>query len=101
MLPPMSPTEATTRTELINPQLERAKWNLSDHSPIAFEVPVTGKDTKPWKGVADFCLYDTDGTVPAVIEAKKTTRDAREAKPNSKSTSRQSPRSSPSFPLAS
>jgi type I restriction enzyme R subunit len=72
------PTEAVTRATLINPQLERAGWNLSDHTQIAFEVPVSGYDKTPWNGFTDFCLYDTDGSVLAVIEAKKTARDARE-----------------------
>ena len=72
------PTEAKTRATLINPQLERAGWNLSDHTQIAFEVPVAGYDKTPWNGFTDFCLYDTDGSVLAVIEAKKTARNARE-----------------------
>jgi type I restriction enzyme, R subunit len=75
--PRMSPTEAT-RAELINPQLEQAEWNLSDRTQIAFEVPVAGYDKRPWSGFTDFSLYDADGTVLAVIEAKKTARDARE-----------------------
>ena len=33
-------TEAKTRARLINPQLERAGWNLSDRSQVRFEVPV-------------------------------------------------------------
>ena len=70
--------EAKTRALLINPQLERAGWNLSDHSQVQFEVPVHGYDPTPWNGFTDFCLYDADGTVLAVIEAKRTARNARE-----------------------
>jgi type I site-specific restriction endonuclease len=70
--------EAKTRALLINPQLERAGWNLSDHSQVQFEVPVKGYDPTPWNGFTDFCLYDDDGSVLAVIEAKRTVRNARE-----------------------
>lgn len=70
--------EAKTRAILINPQLERAGWNLSDHSQVQFEVPVQGYDPTPWNGFTDFCLYDADGSVLAVIEAKRTARNARE-----------------------
>jgi type I site-specific restriction endonuclease len=74
----MTPNEAKTRALLIDPQLERADWNLSDRTQMAFEVPVAGYDKTPWNGFTDFCLYDTDRTVLGVIEAKKTARDARE-----------------------
>lgn len=70
--------EAKTRALLINPQLERGGWNLSDHSQVQFEVPVQGYDPTPWNGFTDFCLYDADGSVLAVIEAKRTARNARE-----------------------
>jgi type I site-specific restriction endonuclease len=70
--------EARTRASLINPQLEKAGWNLSDRSQIQFEVPVQGYDPTPWNGYTDFCLYHPDGTVLAVIEAKRTARNARE-----------------------
>jgi type I restriction enzyme, R subunit len=70
--------EAKTRPLLIDPQLEKAGWNLSDRSQIQFEVPVQGYDPTPWNGFTDFCLYHSDGTVLAVIEAKRTARNARE-----------------------
>jgi type I site-specific restriction endonuclease len=70
--------EARTRAALINPQLEKAGWNLSDRSQIQFEVPVQGYDPTPWNGFTDFCLYHPDGSVLAVIEAKRTARNARE-----------------------
>jgi type I site-specific restriction endonuclease len=71
-------SEAKTRASLINPQLEKAGWNLSDRSQIQFEVPVQGYDPTPWNGFTDFSLYHPDGTVLAVIEAKRTARNARE-----------------------
>ena len=36
--------EARTRALLINPQLEKVGWNLSDHSQVQFEVTVKGYD---------------------------------------------------------
>jgi type I site-specific restriction endonuclease len=37
-----------------------------------------GYDPTPWNGFTDFSLYHPDGTVLAVIEAKRTARNARE-----------------------
>jgi type I restriction enzyme R subunit len=74
----MDLNEARTRALLINPRLERAGWNLSDRSQIQFEVPVKGYDSTPWNGFTDFSLYTPDGTVLAVIEAKRTARNARD-----------------------
>jgi type I restriction enzyme R subunit len=74
----MDLNEAQTRAAEINPQLERADWNLADHTQVRFEVPVTGYDPTPWNGFTDYCLYDADGSVIAVIEAKKTARNPRE-----------------------
>ena len=66
--------EPQTRALLINPQLVGAGWNLSDHSQVQLEVPVRGYDPTPWNGFTDFCLYDFDGSVFGVIEAKRTAR---------------------------
>jgi hypothetical protein len=63
----MDLNEARTRALLINPQLERAGWNLSDRSQIQFEVPVQGYDPTPWNGFTDF---SPDGTVLAVSRQK-------------------------------
>jgi type I site-specific restriction endonuclease len=35
--------------------------------------------TEPWNGVTDYCLYDVSGNVLAVVEAKRCSRNAREA----------------------
>lgn len=70
--------EAKTRALLINPQLEKPGWNLSDRSQVQFEVPVAGYDPTPWNGFTDYCLYHPDGSVLAVIEAKRTARNARD-----------------------
>jgi type I restriction enzyme R subunit len=74
----MSESEASTRTNRIDPQLEKANWNLHDRTQVRFEVPVDGYDAEPWNGVTDYCLYNPSGDVIAVIEAKRTSRSARE-----------------------
>ncbi len=43
------------------------------------EVPVAGYDAEPWDGVTDYCLYDSRNNVLAVVEAKKASRNPREA----------------------
>jgi type I restriction enzyme, R subunit len=71
--------EAQTRTRLIDPQLLAADWKLNDRTQVRFEVPVDGYDAEPWNGVTDYCLYDSSGNVLAVVEAKRCSRNAREA----------------------
>ncbi len=73
----VKPNEASARAELINPH-EHAGWNLSDRSMVRLEVPVSGYDPTPWNGFTDFSLYDAQGRVVAVVEAKRTSRSARE-----------------------
>jgi type I restriction enzyme R subunit len=71
--------EAQTRARQIDPQLRAADWKLNDHTQVRLEVPVDGYDAEPWNGVTDYCLYDASGNVLAVVEAKRCTRNAREA----------------------
>jgi type I restriction enzyme R subunit len=75
----MSPNEAQTRARHIDPQLRAADWKLDDHTQVLREVPVDGYDAEPWNGITDYCLYDASGDVVAVVEAKRTSRHAREA----------------------
>jgi type I restriction enzyme R subunit len=75
----MQMNEAATRALLIDPQLRAAAWPLQDRSLVRFEVPVDGYDAEPWNGVTDYCLYDPSGDVLAVVEAKRCSRNAREA----------------------
>lgn len=74
---PRKISEADTRKEMIDPQLERAGWYLRDHSKVKIEIPVDGYDAEPWNGVTDYCLYRENGEVLAVVEAKKTAVDVR------------------------
>ncbi len=75
----MTLNEAKTRVQHIDPQLRAADWKLSDRTQVRLEVPVDGYDAEPWNGVTDYCLYDASGNVLAVVEAKRCSRDAREA----------------------
>jgi type I restriction enzyme R subunit len=74
----MNLNESQTRAALINPQLEAAKWKLSDRTQVRFEVPVAGYDPTFSPGITDFCLYEPSGWVLGVVEAKRTSRSPRE-----------------------
>jgi type I restriction enzyme, R subunit len=71
----MSPNEARTRKDKIDPALLKAGWNLRDPLHVGIEIPVDGYDAEPWNGITDYCLYRENGEVVAVVEAKKQTRD--------------------------
>ena len=70
-------SEDLTRKQFIDPQLETAGWYLRDYSKVKTEIPVDGYDAEPWNGVSDYTLYRENGEVLAVVEAKRTTHDAR------------------------
>lgn len=72
--------EAETRYNLIDPLLVKIGWNLADRRSVSFEVPVDGYDASPVNGITDYCLFRDNGEVLAVIEAKRTSRDARVGK---------------------
>jgi type I restriction enzyme, R subunit len=72
--------ESETRYNLIDPLLVKVGWNLADRRQIGFEIPVEGYDASPIQGITDYCLYRDNGEVIAVIEAKRTRRDARVGK---------------------
>jgi len=71
--------EGQARYILIDPALRNAGWNLDDRSQVGFEVPVDGYDAEPWNGVTDYVLHDPSGNVLAVVEAKRCSRNPREA----------------------
>ena len=75
----MTLNEAQTRFQQIDPQLRAADWKLNDRTQVRLEVPIDGYDAQPWNGVTDYCLYDASGNVLAVVEAKRCSRNAREA----------------------
>ncbi len=91
--------ESDTRKDLIDPALKRAGWNLNDPNQVRFEIPVDGTDPLAWerlklqlqairnadaipdvdlpKGISDYALYQPNGEIIAVVEAKKTSIDPR------------------------
>ena len=77
--PPHDPNEDLTREIYINLLLKEAGWNHSD--PKVSEYPVTGMPTGDGKnngyGFVDYVLWGDDGKPLAVVEAKRTSRDAR------------------------
>ncbi len=75
----MTLNEALTRAHHIDPQLRAADWKLNDRTQVRLEVPVDGYDAEPWNGITDYCLYDPSGNVLAVVEAKRCSRNARDA----------------------
>lgn len=75
----MQANEAQTRVLQIDPQLRAASWKLNDRTQVRLEVPVDGYNAEPWNGVTDYCMYDASGNVLAVVEAKRCSRNAREA----------------------
>jgi type I restriction enzyme R subunit len=69
-----STSEAETRSRFIDVELKLAGWEL-DRDCIA-EVPVEGMPNNSGTGSVDYVLYGNNGLPLAVIEAKKTSRDA-------------------------
>ncbi|MBI4321721.1 MAG: DEAD/DEAH box helicase family protein [Chloroflexi bacterium] len=73
----LSPSEAKTRRDKIDPQVSKAGWNLANRSRVKFEIPVDGEDAEPWNGITDYALCRENGEVIAIVEAKRTTHDPR------------------------
>ena len=68
-------SEAETRTLLIDLELKRAGW--APDQPRDREYEVTGMPNNKGIGYVDYPLWGDDGKPLAVVEAKKTTADAR------------------------
>ncbi|HEY9476740.1 MAG TPA: DEAD/DEAH box helicase family protein [Mycobacteriales bacterium] len=66
--------EEQTRDLFIDVLLHEAGWPLDQ--PRDREFPVTGMPTASGNGRVDYVLWDDDGTPLAVVEAKRTRRDA-------------------------
>ncbi len=67
--------EAETRKRIIDLELRRAGWTLGQ--PHDREYEVTGMPSDSGIGYADYVLWGDDGKPLAVVEAKKTTVDAK------------------------
>ncbi|MBI1759863.1 MAG: hypothetical protein HYR56_00365 [Acidobacteria bacterium] len=64
---------------MIDARLTTAGWNRNDSLQVGLEIPVDGAGAEPWNGVTDYCLYQPNGEIIAVVEAKRTSRDPRVA----------------------
>ncbi len=72
--------EVTTRRRLIDQALLEAGWDVGPNGKstdeVRQEVPLFTMPTPSGEGIADYVLYGDDGKPLAVIEAKKTAKDA-------------------------
>lgn len=72
-------TEKETRQNLIDQQLARAGWGVKSRSVIEEFLVRIAEDDPKWKeqhGFADYALLGRDGKPIAIVEAKRTGRDA-------------------------
>jgi type I restriction enzyme R subunit len=78
-------TEAQTRKEVINKKLLQAGWTVSDRTQVVeeFDIEITQpnevrESVSPFSGhqFSDYVLLGKDGQPLAVVEAKKTSKDA-------------------------
>ncbi|HMR42101.1 MAG TPA: DEAD/DEAH box helicase family protein, partial [Ignavibacteria bacterium] len=76
-MPDYTISEQQTRYTLIDPMLAKAGWNIHDRSQVRFEIPTENYDKSLINGFTDYTLYRENGEVLAVVEAKRTSRDAR------------------------
>lgn len=81
----MTRTEAQTRTDLIDKQLALSGWNVKDPAQVVEEFDIltvlpegVAEPRTSYQGhqFSDYVLLGKDGKPLAVIEAKKTSRDA-------------------------
>jgi len=78
-------TEKQTRKQIIDKQLERAGWNVSDRTQVVEEYDISvglpegvREPITPYQGhqFSDYVLLGRDARPLAVVEAKKTSKDA-------------------------
>lgn len=74
--------EAETRDAFIDLLLREAGWD--PERPNVREFPVTGMPNVKGEGFVDYVLWGDDGKPLAVVEAKRTRRDAREGQQQAK-----------------
>lgn len=78
--------EAETRKRLIDEDLVAAGWDIRDKDQVGQEVPVSGLPQgfgtggKSGNGKVDYVLWGDDGKPLAVVEAKRTSKDAEEGR---------------------
>ncbi len=81
----MTKTEAQTRSELIDSQLAQSGWNIKDPTQVIEEFDIltplplgVAEPRTPYEGhqFSDYVLLGKDRKPLAVVEAKKTSKDA-------------------------
>lgn len=81
----MTKTEAQTRAELIDKQLEASGWNVKDLTQVTEELDIKtdlpegiSEPQSQYQGhqFSDYALLGKDGRPLAVVEAKRTSKDA-------------------------
>ncbi|GAA3639520.1 DEAD/DEAH box helicase family protein [Microbacterium awajiense] len=75
---PTLATEAETRRDLIDLQLREAGWLLDGERDR--EWPISGIPSASGTGKVDYVLWGDDGAPLAVVEAKRTTKSAKEGR---------------------
>lgn len=73
-------SEEETRKRLIDLQLAEAGWNVGDRKSVSVELEVGHQPTPSTMGRVDYVLWGDDELPLAVIEAKKTSVDAKRGK---------------------
>ena len=76
-------TEAGTRASLIDKRLLASGWDVADHTKVVEEYTLSGRSSvtdasSPYNSTqfSDYVLLGRDGKPLAVVEAKKTSKDA-------------------------
>lgn len=78
-------SEAQTRQEIIDKQLERAGWFIQDPTLVSSEHPVFHQaSSSTGVGFSDYVLFGRDGVPLAVVEAKKTSVEAQKGREQAK-----------------
>jgi len=81
-------TEEQTRKILIDNMLSSVGWDVDvngdDTDEVAQEFELDGQPTNTGKGFADYVLFNDNGKALAVIEAKRTSKDANKGKTQAK-----------------
>ncbi len=80
----MNPNEAQTRKALIDVQIAKAGWDLSNSNEVRFEVTASGIDDDWFDGITDYSLYLPNGEIIAIVEAKRQSRSPQTAREQAK-----------------
>jgi type I restriction enzyme R subunit len=76
-------TEKQTRKEIIDKKLLKSGWDVSNHTQVQIEFTNTSIDNNS-EQFSDYVLLAQDGKPLAVVEAKKTSKDARAGREQAK-----------------